>query len=703
MLWLNTNLFQMKKVYIAFILFFILYSTYDLKAQYTFDNCQYAKSINISNDYCSNDAEFTNEEATPDPEFPNGCVFLKFQNGVWFSFIPLKTAVSIRVFGSGLGGTMKNPKIVIFEDCNTYLSCSPGSTESTDELVIDDLIIGKTYYIMIESSVGGEGSFKLCIDGFTPVPSPESDCKDGVVLCDKSSFIVESLIGAGQDKYEIDSNSCIQEEFASSWHKWTCDNSGSLTFTLTPNNNDLRITDDLDFAVYELPNGIDDCTGKKMIRCMGSGANGDGNGNPLPLSQWADCNGPTGLRSSENDFSEDPGCNNNSNNFIAPLNMVSGRSYVLIVNNYSRSGLGFKIDFGGTGTFLGPKADFDIDALNEFECDKTIRFTNKSTSQTDQIISYSWAFGDGSAPIRSSNEGPIDVIYDSFGNKIVALTIESSRGCLVTKYLPIFVESCCADFTLNVEGESTNPICSKDKNGSILGKGSEGNPPYKYSIDGKNFQTVPIFYDLGAGKYNLFIQDRKGCRDSIIIGIIDPKPIIVDAGPDQTINLGDHTTLDGDYLPPEYDVVHVWTPNYNMIDSSELDTEVWPYDDQKYTLTVVQEETGCTAQDDMVIYVNKNRKIRIPNVFTPNGDGKNDYFTAYNVKAAIEIDQMFIYDRWGELVYKANKIPLGNNALGWDGDFKGQKVNPGVYVYLFMIRFLDDKILPFSGDITVIR
>ncbi len=693
----------MKKYYIYIFLLSAVFVTNTLSGQYTFDNCQYAKFIDVDGGYCSEEGEFTNVGATPDPEFPNGCVFLQFKNGVWFSFTPKKSAVSIRVFGKGLGGTMKSPKIVFFEDCNTYLACSPGSTESTDELVIDHLIIGKTYYFMIESSVGGEGSFKLCIDEFTPVPSPESDCKDGVVLCDKSSFLIESLVGAGEDKNEIDNRSCIKKEFASSWHKWTCDKSGTLTFTLTPNNNELRVTDDLDFAVYELPNGLDDCSDKIMIRCMASGANGDGSGNALPVEQWAACNGPTGLRAGETDVDEQPGCNNNSNNFVAPINMVSGRSYVLIVNNYSRSGLGFKIDFGGTGTFLGPKADFTIDALNKFECDKTIRFTNTSTSETDQIVSYSWAFGNGATPISSSNKGPLDVIYDSFGDKIVALTIESSRGCLVTKLLPIYVNSCCADLTLGLDVESTNPICAGDNTGSVLGSGTEGNPPYEYSIDGKNFQTIPIFYNLGAGNYDLFVQDKKGCRDSVIIEIIDPKQIYVDAGPDQTIDLGDETSLNGKYLPPEFDVTHFWTPNYNMSDSTELDPDVHPYNDQKYTLTVVQDETGCTAQDDMTVYVNKNRKVRIPNVFTPNGDGKNDYFTAYNVKAAIEINEMFIYDRWGELVYKANKIPLGDVYAGWDGDFKGQKVNPGVYVYLFMIRFLDNEILPFSGDITVIR
>jgi gliding motility-associated-like protein len=105
----------------------------------------------------------------------------------------------------------------------------------------------------------------------------------------------------------------------------------------------------------------------------------------------------------------------------------------------------------------------------------------------------------------------------------------------------------------------------------------------------------------------------------------------------------------------------------------------------------------------MTIFVNSNRLVRIPNVFTPNGDGLNDSFTAYNVKAGVGIDQLKIFDRWGEMIYLAKNIPLGDISKGWDGTFKGQKVNPGVYVYLILVKFLDGEVLPFSGDITVLR
>jgi hypothetical protein len=165
-------------------------------------------------------------------------------------------------------------------------------------------------------------------------------------LCDKSPFVVDSLFGAGMDRNEIESGNCIFEEFQSSWYKWTCDESGSLTFTLTPNNHRGRnfVSDDLDFAVYELTNGLDDCRqqSRTLIRCMASGANGDGAGNALPLAQWIDCNGPTGLRTGESDFTETAGCARGDNNFVAPLSMETGKSYMLVINNYSRSGLGFE-------------------------------------------------------------------------------------------------------------------------------------------------------------------------------------------------------------------------------------------------------------------------------------------------------------------------------------------------------------------------
>ncbi|MEY3423094.1 MAG: hypothetical protein RIR48_3424, partial [Bacteroidota bacterium] len=178
------------------ILFFTLtinlYMYMSGQSQVLNDNCPFATPIPTTDNYCSPDAAFSNIGAKADQQFTNTCVQLLWQNGVWFSFVPKKPAALIRVFGLGQGGTIRNPKIVVFQRCGVYLQCSPGKTVGNDELLIDNLNIGQTYYFMIESSVGGEGTFKLCVNDFTPVPSPEADCSQAVVLCDKSSFSVQS-------------------------------------------------------------------------------------------------------------------------------------------------------------------------------------------------------------------------------------------------------------------------------------------------------------------------------------------------------------------------------------------------------------------------------------------------------------------------------------------------------------------------------
>ena len=91
------------------------------------------------------------------------------------------------------------------------------------------------------------GTFELCVKNFTLIPEPSGDCPTGVLLCDKSPFTVESIIGPGSLPNEVDPTSCTRSEISSVWYKWTCMDPGSLTFTLTPSNPQ----DDLDFIVYD--------------------------------------------------------------------------------------------------------------------------------------------------------------------------------------------------------------------------------------------------------------------------------------------------------------------------------------------------------------------------------------------------------------------------------------------------------------------
>lgn len=94
-----------------------------------------------------------------------------------------------------------------------------------------------------------------------------------------------------------------------------------------------------------------------------------------------------------------------------------------------------------------------------------------------------------------------------------------------------------------------------------------------------------------------------------------------------------------------------------------------------YTARVT--EGGCSSSDSIEVF--KDCYIDIPNSFTPNNDGVNDYFLPRQLLSkSVTKFNMQIFNRWGELVFKTEKI----DGRGWDGKFNEKDQPVGVYIYL---------------------
>jgi gliding motility-associated-like protein len=91
--------------------------------------------------------------------------------------------------------------------------------------------------------------------------------------------------------------------------------------------------------------------------------------------------------------------------------------------------------------------------------------------------------------------------------------------------------------------------------------------------------------------------------------------------------------------------------------------------------------------------------LKIPNAFTPNGDGLNDVFKVINLTNERIVD-FRVFNRWGTIVYRS--IDSDGNA-GWDGNYKGQAQPTGVYGYLIRIAYPDGNIETYKGTVTLIR
>ncbi len=61
------------------------------------------------------------------------------------------------------------------------------------------------------------------------------------------------------------------------------------------------------------------------------------------------------------------------------------------------------------------------------------------------------------------------------------------------------------------------------------------------------------------------------------------------------------------------------------------------------------------------------------------------------------------YAKLGALVFEGRDIPLGDESRGWDGTFKGKEMNIDVFAFYALIEFIDDEIILFEGDVTLVK
>lgn len=93
----------------------------------------------------------------------------------------------------------------------------------------------------------------------------------------------------------------------------------------------------------------------------------------------------------------------------------------------------------------------------------------------------------------------------------------------------------------------------------------------------------------------------------------------------------------------------------------------------------------------------------IPNVFSPNYDGINDYFGPTPSEAIKLIERLAVFDRWGALMFEVNNITADQETSMWDGTYRGREVNPGVYAYLIRLRMSDGSVRTLKGSVTLVR
>jgi len=135
-----------------------------------------------------------------------------------------------------------------------------------------------------------------------------------------------------------------------------------------------------------------------------------------------------------------------------------------------------------------------------------------------------------------------------------------------------------------------------------------------------------------------------------------------------------------------------------------LNPTAMPFKTTEYTVTIITPE-GCQSVARTTIKVDREVDIYVPNVIWPEEpDGDNTTFQIFGRDESVaNIHKLQIFDRWGTLLFENKDFSPNDLSSGWDGTFKGEPVNPAVFVWWAEVDLIDGRKLLLKGDVTVIR
>ena len=175
-----------------------------------------------------------------------------------------------------------------------------------------------------------------------------------------------------------------------------------------------------------------------------------------------------------------------------------------------------------------------------------------------------------------------------------------------------------------------------------------------------------------TGTYHAMLRNNSGCSMSTAkqkVSIDLPRP--PSTYPTQYAVID----LPFDLKSRTFGATVLWSPGINL-DNPRSQTPVFKGSkEQLYTITIVT-SSGCITVDTQLVRTVKFVDIVVPNAFTPNNDGKNDYLRPI-LMGISKIRSFKIFNRWGQLLFESN-----TDRPGWDGTFKGNRLATQTVVWM---------------------
>lgn len=383
------------------------------------------------------------------------------------------------------------------------------------------------------------------------------------------------------------------------------------------------------------------------------------------------------------------------------LNRSSDKLGVISNPDVSGAGCNFiieAIDLNGKDGELGlPTTINDLYGLdyNDFTyrivdtCSARVQFFGQTS--ISGAVEWEWDFGEGSGSNLQNPEHQFPSPNKSYS---VVLKVRSAGNCgYFEKGYNIIPGGILAkaDFSYLVDCDSgqvqfTNQSTVSDSsliyylwNFNDQTTSSSSNPLHSFP-QSQSYQV----------QLNLFTP--KACLNDSVGYRVNAVPFVIKALPGKTVDEGTPVQL---YVSGAVTGIQ-WSPPQWLNNINIPNPVATPFQDISYTVTAVN-SAGCIAIDSVIIKVIEVNDIYVPTGFTPNSDGINDLLRPYYGSKYI-LQKFSVFNRLGARIFET-----ANKGAGWDGTYKNQAQNGGVYVWILQAIDLQGKPMLKRGTTMLIR
>lgn len=373
----------------------------------------------------------------------------------------------------------------------------------------------------------------------------------------------------------------------------------------------------------------------------------------------------------------------------------------------------FGESFAIGGEVFDQSGQYQLTLIDQFGCDSILTLdllVRDQLSIDRQSQDHIRCAGDSvEVQLESNAQGPIYTWNDgtvsatrTLGPGNYEVSVVDDLGCHGDPH----IFSLTNPESLFLEIATTDEPCPGDANGTATLEIIGGLPPYQYQWQGNDWQSSTSslqLSNLSPADYSILIQDDNQCQQVANFNIQAREAVEVFIETTEPRADGNSAYLSVLSEPALHFESYSWTgPNLLCDDCPNPLLQPLPPIFSLYHVTLIEQVLGCRYEAQIEVKLRDG--IYLSNAFSPNGDGANDYFFLQAHPGCVEeVISFNIYNRWGAFLF-AQATPLPNmESQGWDGNFKGQPMPPGVYVYTARLRLITGEEVFKKGSVNLVR